>query len=99
MSISETVVTWAEVLFERTMCSAVLLRIGDMGTSWPTPGRAVPAAGAGAGPAGGAAAGLGGGDAGAGGIGADGAGARGGGTTAAGTGAGGGGAAAAGGGG
>src|SRR5437667_308442 len=35
MSISKTVVTWAEVRLESTMCSAVRLRMGDMGTTWP----------------------------------------------------------------
>src|SRR6266850_7146818 len=33
MSISKTVVTCAEILLERTMCSAVFLRIGLMGTT------------------------------------------------------------------
>src|SRR3990170_94538 len=33
MSISKTVETWAEVRLERTMCSAVFLRIGDIGTT------------------------------------------------------------------
>src|SRR5438132_9245385 len=33
MSISNTVVTWAEVRFETTMCSAVFFRIGDIGTT------------------------------------------------------------------
>src|SRR5262249_9040409 len=33
MSISHTVETWAEVLLERTMCSAVFLRMGDIGTT------------------------------------------------------------------
>src|SRR2546426_207618 len=35
MSISKTVATWAEVRLESTMCSAVFLRIGDMGTTSP----------------------------------------------------------------
>src|SRR2546428_10334277 len=33
MSIAKTVVTWAEIRFDRTMCSAVFLRIGLMGTT------------------------------------------------------------------
>src|SRR5262245_5233815 len=61
MSISKTVVTWAEVRFESTMCSAVFLRIGDMGTistREPGPEGAGPAAGADDGDAGGGAAGA-----------------------------------------
>src|SRR4029450_7749655 len=53
-SISNTVETWAEMRLESTMCSAVFLRIGDLGTIW-TRG---PATGAGAAGAGGAGAGA-----------------------------------------
>src|SRR6266702_4167310 len=35
MSTSKTVATWAEVRLESPMCSAVFLRIGDMGTTCP----------------------------------------------------------------
>src|SRR5258707_11892499 len=59
MSISNTVATWADVRFERTMCSAVFLRIGDMGTTWVR----APRANDGAPGAGGAAAAVGGGEA------------------------------------
>ncbi len=51
MSISKTVETWAEVRFDRIMCSAVFLRIGDIGTTSTRP------VGAGPGIAGGGAAG------------------------------------------
>src|SRR5262245_6566658 len=47
MSISKTVVTWAEVRFESTMCSAVLRRIGDIGTISTLPPGDGAAAGAG----------------------------------------------------
>ncbi len=37
MSTSHTVDTWAEVRFDITMCSAVFLRMGDMGTTSTRP--------------------------------------------------------------
>ena len=62
MSISKTVETWADVRFERTMCSAVRRRMGDIGTTStraPAPG-AAGAAGATTGGAGGGVAAAGG---------------------------------------
>src|SRR5262249_60766577 len=55
MSISNTVVTWAEVRFESTMCSAVLRRIGDIGTISTLPAGDGAAPGVGLGAIGGAA--------------------------------------------